>query len=567
MSDTSTGLSFEEFGIARALSQRALRVPLNQRSYAWEDDQVQTLFDDLLRAFYAGESIYFLGTVVLTPGVQKEWEIADGQQRLATTSILVAAVRDYLIELGDDDGAAKYQSAFLLDYDVRSKDWTPQLYLNSEDHEFFVRTILKAPRDREVFDGVSFQSHKRLERAAQLSAEHIRNMTKAVPDSEKANRLYDWIDFLQDSAKVIVIMVQGRVGNAFKMFETLNARGTDASKADILKNYLYDLAQKKLGVVHPQWISMLSTIESYGEDDLLIKFLRHFWISRNGHTTEAELGTAIESTIKSERQAVDLIGSLNAGADDYAALLSPADHPRWAEYSKQSRDAVHTISKEIKSEQIRPLMLAVARNFDIPEAQKAFVAMVSWSVRFLIAGTRGGGVLERAYGSSARAVYNGEISTTEQLRERLQSVVPSDTLFKSAFENATVSKAHLARYYLRAIETFSKDSSEKNPQLLPNDDTQIVNLEHVLPINPSDEWDIEKEVASAMHRRLGNMALLNARQNVKLANLSFANKKDVLAASPFVTTSVIGKCETWGKDEIAARQARLAEMATSVWPL
>jgi uncharacterized protein with ParB-like and HNH nuclease domain len=108
MDDTSTGLSFEERGIASALSHRILRVPLNQRSYAWEKDEVSTLLDDLYRAFDAGEPIYFLGAIVLTRGPNKQWEVADGQQRLATTSILIAAVRDYLLELDDEDGAKKF---------------------------------------------------------------------------------------------------------------------------------------------------------------------------------------------------------------------------------------------------------------------------------------------------------------------------------------------------------------------------------------------------------------------------------------------------------------------------
>jgi hypothetical protein len=236
MEDSSTGLSFEERGIADALAQRSLRVPLNQRPYAWTDDEVQTLFDDLYRAFIDGAPIYFLGTIVLTRGNNKQWEVADGQQRLATTSILIAAVRDYLLELGDDDGATKYQSTYLLDYDPRKKDWAPKFYMNFEDHEFFLSTILKRPSERVPFTGQSFSSHERLATSAKLAASHVRKMVAALPDAEKPSRLYDWIDFLRESAKIIIIMVPGRVGSAFKMFETLNARGMEASQLDILSN-------------------------------------------------------------------------------------------------------------------------------------------------------------------------------------------------------------------------------------------------------------------------------------------------------------------------------------------
>jgi hypothetical protein len=168
--DASTGLNFEERGVASALSQRVLRVPLNQRSYAWEGTEVSTLFGDLTRAFNSGEAIYFLGAIVLTRGQNKQWEVADGQQRLTTTSIMIAAVRDYLLELSDKGGADKYQSTYLLDYDVRKKDSTPKLHLNFQDHDFFVATILKPPADRTSYTGTKFESHDLLTEAANLLA-------------------------------------------------------------------------------------------------------------------------------------------------------------------------------------------------------------------------------------------------------------------------------------------------------------------------------------------------------------------------------------------------------------
>jgi hypothetical protein len=565
MDTASTGLSFEERGVAEAIAQRTLRVPLNQRSYAWSEDEVQTLLDDLYRAFDEGVAIYFLGTIVLTRGHNKDWEVADGQQRLATTSILIAAVRDFLLELGDTDGALKYQSTFLLDYDPRKKDSTPKFYLNFEDHDFFISSILKSPKDRKPFIGQHFNSHDRLSAAAKLAASHVRKIVAALPQNEKATRLYDWIDFLRESAKIIIIMVPGKVGNAFKMFETLNARGMDASQIDILKNFLFDLAKERISDVHPRWIQMITVIEGFGEDDLLLKFVRHFWVSQHGPTTERELGNAIETFVKGERQAVETIAALSSNASDYIAILLPRDHSRWNEFSRSAKDSLYTISHELGGEQIRPLILAVVRNFSVKEAEKALELMVSWSVRFLIAGGGGGGLLDKNYGLRARDITKGDISTAKQLREKMADVVPNDESFKRAFSTATVRKTNLARYYLRAMELYVKD--ERHPQLLPNEDTAAVNLEHILPVTPSTDWDIEPDVASAFYKRIGNMALLNSRQNVDLGNKSFLQKKATLKASPFVLTSEIAKQRTWGPIQIEKRQAELAEYAVKVWPI
>ena len=176
-----------------------------QRSYAWTDE-VQTLFTDLSKAFDAGESIYFLGMIVLTPGQRGKWEIADGQQRLATVSILITAIRDFMIELGDQQGAIKYQETYLLEYDPRSKDYKQKLNLNFEDNDFFLQTILKSPSERVDYKGRTFASHERLKKAFEFSLQHVRNITATYNNAqEKLERLYDWMDFLRDSAKVIVI--------------------------------------------------------------------------------------------------------------------------------------------------------------------------------------------------------------------------------------------------------------------------------------------------------------------------------------------------------------------------
>jgi uncharacterized protein with ParB-like and HNH nuclease domain len=76
-------------------------VPVNQREYAWEEEHVKDLLQDFANAV-AREISYFLGTIVLTHGKNKDLpEVSDGQQRLAITTILIAAIRDYFYERGD----------------------------------------------------------------------------------------------------------------------------------------------------------------------------------------------------------------------------------------------------------------------------------------------------------------------------------------------------------------------------------------------------------------------------------------------------------------------------------
>jgi hypothetical protein len=564
MDDTSTGLSFEEVGIADALARWSLVVPLNQRAYEWTD-QIDKLLNDLFLSFERGEKIYFLGTIVLTSGDRGQRQIADGQQRLATVSCLLAAARDALITLSDTDGANTYQARYLLDYDPRSKTSKPKLTLNYEDRDYFVTTMLMPPTQRVTYSGRHFSSHNLLAEAMRAATDRTDKITYAYPVGEKASRIYDWLDFLHNSAKIIVITVPRRVGNAFKMFETLNARGMPASQVDLIKNFVFERAQDRMHDIHPSWISMKSTIEDIGEDELLLAYIRHFWISQHGPTTADELGSKIEESVTQEAQALLLVRSLDAGAVDYAAILTPREHPRLEPYGSEAREHIFAVTRELGIVQIRPLLLSIIKRFQPDEAKKAFKLLLSWSVRFLIVGGGGGGNLDRYYGLRASEIDKREITTARALREKMRNIVPGDEAFIRGFQTASVRRTSIARYYLRAIEMALE--GEKDPELVPSQDTNVLNLEHVLPINPTVAWAVTEDVASAYYKRLGNMTLLHAADNVDAANNTFAKKKPIYAASPLEITKALGAYDEWGPTQIDDRQTELAKLAVRVWPL
>ncbi|WP_437223542.1 DUF262 domain-containing protein [Planctomicrobium sp. SH661] len=94
-------LKFEPIGLGNVLRKEPLQVPLNQREYSWEEQHVGDLFSDISDALAESRSAYFLGTIVLN--VSKDIpEVVDGQQRLATTAMLIAAMRDFLIGVDDE---------------------------------------------------------------------------------------------------------------------------------------------------------------------------------------------------------------------------------------------------------------------------------------------------------------------------------------------------------------------------------------------------------------------------------------------------------------------------------
>ena len=215
-------------------------------------------------------------------------------------------------------------------------------------------------------------------------------------------------------------------------------------------------------------------------------------ICDHGPTRERELFLRVKNTVTSKQKALDFVSDLAKGASPYSALFNP-EHVIWNQYGKSTRGHVKAIL-ELGVQQIRPLMFAVLTNFEPDEVKAAFRRFVNWSVRFLVVGGRGG-TLDRYYGLRAQDVSTGKIKTAKKLVKAMEELVPSDATFEAVFADARVSQAHLARYYLRSLERHAKGQPE--PELIPNDD-ETINLEHILPMVPGDDWhDIDLEVAKA----------------------------------------------------------------------
>ncbi|HEY5793716.1 MAG TPA: DUF262 domain-containing protein [Bosea sp. (in: a-proteobacteria)] len=559
---------FEDKGIADLLRVGRLTVPPNQRSYAWQERHVKNYLEDLNEAVTNGDQDYFLGTVVLIQEGRETPSIADGQQRIATTSIALARIRDLLLERGRELSARSIDTDFLRTVDRATEAMTPRLSLNLEDNEFFRRAVLASPEDHDYAAAAATlpqrASNLRLKEASDQCLTFFRDGMDRLPDGSRAEYLLKWVDFLQHQASVIVVTVPDEVG-AFRMFETLNDRGLKASQADILKNYLFSKAGSRLNEAVTLWTTIATETEGIGGDEnaSLLTYLRHLWITKKGGTKERELAAAIRADVTSERRSIEFLTEAAGAVSEYLALSS-SRHSKWENYPPSVKQHIETLGVHLQVEQIKPLLFAVARQFTVAEAEKAFKLFVSWSTRFLIYGGRGG-MLDTQYSLRAFDVGSSRITKARELRDAMKEYVPSDVAFEQAFAAARVSRSHLARYYLRAIE--KQRAADPQPEYVPNDDVSQINLEHVLPLTPTAEWGVDAEQARSAQRLLGNMALMREADNRAVANKSFDEKRSVYAKSEYQTTSEIAERATWTLVDIEARQKELAASAVLTWPL
>jgi hypothetical protein len=182
-----------------------------------------------------------------------------------------------------------------------------------------------------------------------------------------------------------------------------------------------------------------------------------------------------------------------------------------------------------------------------------------------VAGGGGGGVLDRHYGMRAKEITDGLITSCAQLADRMSGIVRSDEVFEKAFQSHSVSRNVLARYYLRALELYQ--TNDHSPALGGVDNPTEFNLEHIIPQNPSDKWNISEADARNYYKRIGNMVLLAPTQNVAIGNRKFSERKPVYQTSPLLLTQEIGEYDEWGPIHIEDRQLELAKYAVKTWRL
>ncbi|MCX5634394.1 MAG: DUF262 domain-containing protein [Planctomycetota bacterium] len=336
-------IDFQYMGIASALKRHRLAVPPNQREYSWKTEHVKDLFQDLSDAIRMRKHTYFLGTIVFATTARGSLEVTDGQQRLATTTVILAAIRDYYCERDETTLVQSIENDFLFNIDRTSKSKVPRLTLNLDDRDYFIKRILSQPNQPERNIEPKRESHRLIDNAANLAAKHVKNIVAQHGLKAAMETLEEWTQYLENEASVIVVIVPDAF-NAFRMFETLNDRGLKTSQADLVKNYLFgEAGQDNIKEVQHTWAQMAAALETLNDEDSMMNYLRSLLIVMYGHTKESEIFDRIHEKVSTSRQAVDFTNILGDKVVDYTAIISPG-HGKWNKYPVSIKKCIESIN-------------------------------------------------------------------------------------------------------------------------------------------------------------------------------------------------------------------------------
>lgn len=558
MSDFNGQIHFEHAGLGSILSRHRLVLPPNQREYSWEERHVKQLLEDIAKTISDNEAGYFLGTLVTIPRGGEVLEVIDGQQRLATTSIILVAIRDFLI--GKDTMAVEaIDNTFLNGIDLQRRIRVPHLKLNIDDHELF-EWLLKPEGKRPA---LTKPSHRRILLAHEIATAYVKRVVAPYSPKDQPDELVKWVSFIKDKALAVLVRVADGA-NAYKMFETLNDRGLKTSQADLIKNYLYGMAGSRFAEVQARWSYMRSVLEGLTEEDITVTFLRHALTVQCGMVRVAKVYETVQAMARNESTALAVATTLENLANVYVATFNP-EHEKWNGYSDKVRKSIEVFNL-LSIKPFRPLMLAIASKFDKKETASAYLFLVSLSVRLVIASGTTSGSIDELSSAASLDIFTEKIKTAAALKKALSDITPSDANFKETAASAKVSQPRLARYYLRSLEMAAK--GEKEPYFIPLDDRAVINLEHILPQKPMGNWPTFTEEETDLYvNRLGNQMLMRATENSGAKSDGFSEKKLLYAKSPYTLTSQVCEFSDWTPQTISQRQNALAELALKTWPV
>ena len=540
-------------------------IPIFQRTYSWQEPHCAQLYDDIFKAG-AGPTVdsHFTGSVVLIANHQTsasipQWLIIDGQQRLTTVTLLMAAVMTRAAELGLEQVSMTPLGAirgYYLINEYGQGDAAYKLLLTKADRS----TLCALLDNKEFSDDVSNSVRNNYELFCDW-----------LVDTETVERIYTGFQKL----KVVEVVLQQNHDDPQAIFESLNSTGVDLSQADLIRNYV--LMRQDYETQSQLYLDYWYPMERlFGREDSqrFDRFMQDFLTLETGSNTLLR-SVDVYSTFKdwfsgqtSQESVQYALERMLLLARFHAAYMfgSEADQKLAAGF-KRLRTLAEVVSPTVMRlyESYRPHGKDEEPTLTLADFSTALAHLESYLLRRQVCGmqTRS---LGNVFANLAQQISSDNPLETLEVslaRFKRNNRFPSNVEFREARVTHEIYGLRIQKFLLDSLENDSKEMI----------DTSSFSIEHVMPQNENlrPEWkkmlgESWQEIHQTWLHRLGNLTLTG--YNSEYSDISFEDKKKIkngFGDSPLRLNRFIAEQSEWSEKQIRERGELLADKALKIW--
>lgn len=554
-------------------------IPVYQRAYSWDEEQCRQLWDDIVAIGKQGSGTHFTGSVVMVLGGEfsalgvNKLLVIDGQQRITTLSLLIAAMAEFARDYPEKLTRVSYEEIIDSGYLILK-------YKKGEDHYRLTLSQGDERTLRSVLDHLENQDVEVVNESHRI-VDNLALFRTWLGDIDDPNVVWDGIQRLE----IVAITLSQGQDNPQLIFESMNSTGKDLSTADLVRNYvLMGLPMDEQEHLYANyWRKIEETLGADSYDEVFDDFLRNWLTVTNAPTSVVvrdvyrlfkqhvrnggyDQPGQMSSLLKDIRRFADYYACITAGACKDEEIKSILDRIVWLEASV-----------------VNPLFMAFFENYeDGTFTHEDFVSMLRTTESYLF----------------RRAVCDVPTNSLNKffpsIIARLKTVKGQGGNYREAYEAFLLSEANTARRmpddaeFERALKTRDCYAFRRGRYLLatlensyhPKDSLELMGsnytIEHIMPRNALAhvEWtnmlgEEYQRVYDELINNLGNLTL--TAYNAELSDASFAEKK-ARAIGGFdndylVISSDLHDTNVWNEQTIRARSKRLAKRALEVWPM
>lgn len=543
-------------------------IPIYQRNYSWTATQCRQLWSDLLRAGRSASiAAHFIGAVVYVKRsqdnvvAQEPLMVIDGQQRLTTSTLLIAALAKHFEsaskgELLEAFSTKKLRNYYLLNpYEDGERHY--KLILSDADKATWLAIVNSAPMPPDASSRIveNYELFQNLINAHQGELEAIcKGIAKLVIVDVSLDRS-------QDNPQLI--------------FESMNSTGLELSQADLIRNYILMGLEPKLQteLYTAYWRPME---KAFGQTAYVVHFdafMRHYLTAKTGEIPNVrEVYTAFKvfaASFKGDTKS--LLADIHGYATYYCAMALGAEH------DLALKQAFHDL-RELKVDVAYPFMLDVYQNFSqgrltVDEVLTIVRLVESYVFRRAICAIPTNSLNKTFAGLSRTLQKERYVESVKAAFLLLPSYrrFPGDEEFRRDIKLRDLYNFRSRSYWLRRLENHGRKE-----RVVVED----YSIEHILPQNValSPEWQAElgadwSRVQQTWLHTLGNLTLTG--YNSEYSDHGFAYKRDQITSkegkkigfkfSALNLNDGLGQVERWDEAAIEARAAHLANEAAKVW--